>query len=88
VETITGRTPVIYVDPSFWNALGNPQGFERYPLFIAEYGAACPSVPPPWTTWTFWQKNTGSVAGVSTTQGDIDEFNGSAAALNGFSEAP
>ena len=83
VEAATGKVPVIYVDPSFFNALGNPTQFARYPLFIANYGVSCPDVPPPWTTWTFWQKGSGPVAGVANTA-DEDEFNGSFEELQAF----
>lgn len=76
VESATGRTPIIYVDPSYWNSLGNPVAFFRFPLFIAEYDVACPRVPPPWNTWSLWQKATAPLAGVASPEADIDVFNG------------
>jgi lysozyme len=76
VEKVAGKTPIIYVDPSFWTQLGNPAGFEQYPLFIADYDVECPDVPAPWTTWIFWQKTqTGDAAGVGSDV-DMDVFNG------------
>ena len=77
VEEKTGKTPIIYTDTSFWNELGNPQGFERYPLFIANYDIDCPEIPPPWNTWTFWQKGIGPFPGVQASGTDFDLFNGS-----------
>ncbi len=76
VEAATGKTPMIYVDPSFWNQLGNPQEFVHYPLYIANYGVNCPSIPPPWSTWAFWQTGIGSVPGLQSVQADLDVFNG------------
>ena len=83
VEKATGRIPVIYVAPAFWNALGNPSAFARYPLFIANYGVSCPEVPAPWKTWTLWQSNTGTVPGVQG-EGDQDQYNGNAGSLSAF----
>jgi lysozyme len=86
VESVTGKTPMIYVDPSFWNALGNPIEFASYPLFIANYEVACPQIPPPWSTFTFWQQGSGHVAGVQTNAVDLDLFNGNEAQLESFAE--
>ncbi len=77
VEKATGKIPVVYVDPSFFNALGNPAEFVRYPLFIAEYGVTCPKVPPPWSNWTFWQKGSAVIPGLTSGGADYDIYNGS-----------
>lgn len=81
-QALTGRTPIIYTSPSFWaNAMGNSTSFHRYPLWIAHYGVASPTVPGGWPTWTFWQgTSTGTVTGISGSV-DMDTFNGSLAAL-------
>lgn len=84
VEQATGKTPVIYVDPSFWNELGNPTEFERYPLFVAGYDISCPEIPPPWSSWVFWQSNVGPVTGLTSDQADQDNFNGSLTQLSQF----
>jgi lysozyme len=76
VETATGRTPIIYTNASYWQTLGNPAAFARYPLFIVDLEKSCPTVPAPWTTWTFWQYSEGSLSGVPTTV-DFDVYNGS-----------
>ncbi len=81
VQAQTGRTPAVYVNPSFWNQLGNPQQFAKYPLYIANYNTTCPTVPPPWSTWTFWQSGIGAVPGLQSPYADIDVFNGPASAL-------
>lgn len=75
VEAATGRVPIIYTGPSFWNALGNPSQFAHYPLFIANYDVVCPEIPPPWNTWLFWQHGTGPINGISSDV-DLDWFNG------------
>jgi lysozyme len=85
VESMSGKVPMIYVDPSFWNALGNPVQFARYPLFIANYEVSCPEIPPPWNTWTFWQQGSGTVAGVKAIV-DLDLFNGNQAQLTHFAQ--
>ena len=44
VEQLTGRTPIIYVSPAFWeHYLGNSTAFTRYPLWIAHYGVTRPT---------------------------------------------
>ncbi|MFL6134078.1 MAG: glycoside hydrolase family 25 protein [Nocardioidaceae bacterium] len=83
VENLTGRRPILYFSPSFWETrLGNSTAFTRYPLWIAHYTtASAPRVPGGWSTWTFWQRtNSGRVSGIP---GDVDmnRFNGTTAQL-------
>jgi GH25 family lysozyme M1 (1,4-beta-N-acetylmuramidase) len=88
VQQLTGRTPIIYTGPSFWETeMGNAQGFARYPLWVAHYTTGQPRVPGGWADWTFWQRtNTGRVAGI---RGDVDinRFNGTAARLAALAQA-
>jgi lysozyme len=80
LERLSGRTPMIYTDPGFWNGLGTA-AFARYPLWVAEYGASAPKIPEGWTSWAFWQySETGSVPGIAGSV-DLDVFNGSVPAL-------
>jgi lysozyme len=85
VEKATGKIPVLYTYPAFWQALGNPPGFDRYPLFIADYSVKCPVVPAPWIQWTFWQQGIGTSSGVHG-KVDLDLFNGGFADLQAFAQ--
>jgi len=74
VEAGTGKRPFVYSYGSFLETnLGS--GFGKYPLWIANYGATCPSVPNGWTNWVIWQYSDGSG------KLDHDVYNGSLAQL-------
>jgi len=76
VEQATGCTPILYTDASYWNSLATGQ-FSGYPLWIAEYGVASPTLPKGWTSWAFWQfTESGTVPGIATAV-DLDLFQGS-----------
>ncbi len=85
VESKTGKVPMIYVSPGFWNGLsGSKAGFEHFTLWIAHWDTNCPDVPSPWTSLKFWQyADNGSIPGVSGGV-DHDLFNGSDDALKAF----
>lgn len=75
VEKQTGRRPIIYTYPSFWDRIGNPKLFSDYPLWIAHYDTNTPWVPGGWDGWTFWQyTDRGSVSGIGGGV-DINWFN-------------
>ena len=77
VEAGTGKRPFVYSYGSFLEAnLGS--GFGKYPLWIANYGPVCPSVPSGWSNWKVWQYSDG---GGSL---DHDVFNGTLAELKAF----
>jgi lysozyme len=77
VEAATGKVPLVYTNYKFFDALGNPQQFARYPLYVADYDVDCPKVPQPWTNWVLWQPSgSGTIPGLKPGQADIDEFNG------------
>jgi lysozyme len=86
IERLSGRRPIIYTGPNFWNtsvAVPNPPDWTgNYPLWIANYTTAPgPSVPKGWTSWTFWQYiDQGKFPGVATAF-DLDRYNGSIADL-------
>ncbi len=76
VKSKTGRTPMIYSAPGFWDALPNTGQFASYTLVVANWGVSCPDTPTPWTSWKFWQNaDNGSVPGISGAV-DTDVFNG------------
>ncbi|HEX8361333.1 MAG TPA: GH25 family lysozyme [Longimicrobium sp.] len=87
VERATGKRPIVYTYPDFWNryAAGS---IGPYPLWIANYGRDVPQIPIGWNDWTFWQyTSTGRVPGIA---GDVDQnrFNGGSAQLAALAAAP
>lgn len=76
-------TPILYTRASFWKTLGNPAGFERYPLWIAHYTQnPKPTLPQGWGNYTFWQfSESGTAAGVAGGC-DLNRFAGDEAALD------
>lgn len=90
IQQLSGRKPMIYTDPGFWNGLG-ASNFGDFPLWVADYppaGVLTPTVPIGWTSWDFWQyygplsnaTDYVEVPGV-TCPVDLDVFNSSAASL-------
>jgi lysozyme len=71
VQAGTGKTPIIYTGPYFWEDNVGATNFGNNPLWIADYGPSCPLIPNGWSTWTMWQYSDG---GGSL---DHDVFNGS-----------
>ncbi|HWM90365.1 MAG TPA: glycoside hydrolase family 25 protein [Thermoanaerobaculia bacterium] len=75
VEQATGRQPILYTAPGFWNSHEPDLSLTRYPLWLADY-ASQPVLPKGWTSWLFWQHSqSGSVSGV-TGSVDLDVFSG------------
>jgi lysozyme len=68
VEKKTGRTPIIYTSRRVWDELlKSPQGFEKYPLWVANYGDTLtePKLPSIWKSHAFWQfTDSGTIGGV------------------------
>ncbi len=85
IESVTGRTPIIYTARSFWeNNVCNASDFNHLTLWIANWEVTCPDIPSAWSDWVFWQtSDSGRVAGIS---GDVDTdlFNGDMEALEAF----
>jgi len=82
IENAVGRKPLIYTSPGFGSNIGT--GFGAYPLWVANWGVTCPSMPGGWSTWVFWQTaDNGTVKGISGPV-DLDEFNGKLADLTAF----
>ena len=67
----TGRMAVIYTSPYMWHQVtGNDGSFGAYPLWVACWYCAHPTLPRGWTTWTLWQVGKVGIAGVRV-DGDI-----------------
>ncbi|MEU7873550.1 GH25 family lysozyme [Dactylosporangium sp. NPDC049140] len=82
VERLTGRVPIVYTGPSFWQSkMANSKDFKNYPLWLAQYTSGTPTIPGGWSTYTFWQ-NTSSFTVSGITGGvDHDFFHGTLAQL-------
>lgn len=70
VEDATGRTPILYTGPGFWDAHVAPAGavgFSRFPLWVAHYTTAPkPRLPKGFDRWAIWQfTSDGRAPGVS-----------------------
>lgn len=67
LQHLTGRTPILYTYRYFWiDWMDNTTQFSEFPLWLAEYGVAEPTLPVigGWTQWLFWQRSeTGEVPG-------------------------
>jgi lysozyme len=70
-----GVEPIVYTNYGMWR-WGGATELGRQPLWLAHYTHRCPSVPPPWSRWTFWQyTDNGRVDGIDTPV-DLDVFDG------------
>jgi GH25 family lysozyme M1 (1,4-beta-N-acetylmuramidase) len=76
---LTGTYPFLYTNPSTWKLLSPQMSSDdlavmaRCPLWLASWGVSSPTVPAPWTQWTFWQyTNNGTVAGITTNPTDLN----------------
>ena len=79
-----GVEPIVYTGPEFWQNKTKNADFSSQPLWIAHYTRGCPTVPAPWTAWTFWQHtDNGRVPGIEGPV-DLDMFAGTFADLEEF----
>jgi GH25 family lysozyme M1 (1,4-beta-N-acetylmuramidase) len=82
VEAGTGRKPMIYTGPYFWQGNVASLAYGGYPLWIADYGVSKPQVPAPWSNYKIWQySDSGGTL-------DVDSFQGTLAELQAFAKAP
>jgi lysozyme len=82
VAAQTRLTPIIYTSAGTYPV--TTAAFASYPLWVANYGATCPSMPTGWSQWKFWQtSSTGTVSGISGAV-DLDQYNGTLADLMNF----
>lgn len=76
VRTQLGVEPIIYTGSDLWRN-GGATPLSIQPLWIAHYTQDCPTLPLPWTRWTFWQTtDRGAVPGIVGPV-DLDLFAGS-----------
>ena len=81
VKSQSGVTPILYTSPAFLTSFGT---LGQYPLWVANYGVSCPTVPSAWTSYTFWQSTgSGSLSALSGAV-DLDSFNGTTSDLASF----
>jgi lysozyme len=82
ITKATGAKPLIYTNLNTSSHFGGK--FGSYPLWVASWGASCPTMPSGWSQWQFWQyADNGIVNGISGNV-DHDEFNGSLADLKAW----
>lgn len=81
VEAGTGKKPMIYTGPYFWQSNVVSAAYGAYPLWIADYGVSRPQVPAGWSTFKIWQySDSGGTL-------DVDRFEGTLAELQAFASS-
>lgn len=79
IDRVRGRLgiqPIVYTGGDLWRN-GGADALGPQPLWIAHYTQGCPTLPSPWTHWTFWQHtDRGAVPGIEGAV-DLDLFAGS-----------
>jgi lysozyme len=91
LETLraSGHKPIIYTSSGFWNKYGDKNSYwTGFPLWLAQYvTTAKPTIPLPWTKWTFWQYSStgkGATFGTESYNVDLNRFNGNLDNLEAF----
>jgi len=75
VRSQLGVEPIVYTNYGMFR-WGGAEALARQLLWLAHYTEACPSIPPPWQRWTFWQyTENGRVDGIDGAV-DLDVFDG------------
>ncbi len=73
--------PIVYTGPDVWRERAGGAELSSQPLWLAHYTPSCPTVPPPWVRWTFWQHtDRGTVPGIAGPV-DLNVFAGDYLAL-------
>lgn len=89
VEPVVGVKPLIYTGYYFWRDQVGGADFSEYPLWVPNYSADCPLVPPAWTRWAFHQYSSSAVIpGITANTVDVNRFNGTMDDLLALSAAP
>jgi GH25 family lysozyme M1 (1,4-beta-N-acetylmuramidase) len=84
IERVRGKLgvePIVYTGSDLWrNGGAAPLGSQA--LWLAHYTQGCPTLPSPWTRWTFWQHtDRGTVPGIDGPV-DLDLFAGTLGELD------
>jgi len=89
VEPRVGRKPLIYTGFYFWRDSVGGADFSDHPLWIANYSATCPLVPPAWTRWAFHQYSSSAmIPGITANTVDVNKFNGTLDDLKALADPP
>jgi lysozyme len=76
-----GVEPIVYTGGDLWRN-GGAELLVSQPLWVAHYTQGCPTLPSPWTRWTFWQHtDRGAVPGIDGAV-DLDQFAGTLGELH------
>lgn len=76
-----GVEPIVYTGGDLWRN-GGAELLASQPLWVAHYIPSCPTLPSPWTRWTFWQHtDRGAVPGIDGAV-DLDQFAGTLGELH------
>lgn len=62
IESHYGITPIIYTGDHFYSKYLNTPEFDKYPIWIANYGNYTEPLTKPWTLWQFTEQ--GEVEGI------------------------
>jgi len=85
----TGMKPIVYTSPGFADGIMPAGTGSTSTLWVANWQVSCPTMPTAWASWSFWQSaDNGTVAGISASSVDLDEFDGSLAQLQAFGGKP
>lgn len=85
IKRLSGKTPILYTYPSFWDDKVATDSFAGYPLWIAHYGATSPRIPGGWTSWKMWQyTSSAAVSGIPDSTIDRNYFNGTLTQLRSW----
>ncbi len=87
VAAAIGAPPFLYVDPVFADANQIPASLAAYPLWIADYDVAQPTLPQGWDSWLIWQQSESGVVSGITGSVDLDLLNGPLAKLQALTLA-
>ena len=75
VRSQLGVEPIVYTNYGMFR-WGGAEPLARQELWLAHYTNQCPSIPPPWKQWAFWQyTENGRVDGIDGPV-DLDVFAG------------